>query len=798
MYQLPDYFKPILDNTKTSDEMVFKGEKYRITVLSDCLFRLEYNPSGIFNDNLTEIVKNRNFEKPIFDATLDKGILNITTKYAKLSYIENRSFVGSKINPADNLSVDIISMDRTWYYGKPEIRNVNSPSGKNNIKNNSYSLKKSLFSYDGYSTIDDSKSLVITSDGSFKENENKGIDLYLFVYGNDFSECLKSYFKLTGFTPLIPRYALGNWWYKNETYNDYKLKSLVDNFKNKQIPLSVILLNKDWHISKFGDKEYTSGFTFNSELYASPKDMITYLHNLGIRIGLTINPNDGFLPYDEYYKKATEYIKPDETGIIPFNVYDNKVVDIFFKLFIHPLDALGVDFYYLNSDINKKSDIINHYQSLDMNRNDIKRQMVYTNSPVNNQHKYILSPGESIVGWEHLRRIPFYNSLSVNNGVMWWSHDIGGFKNGIENDELYIRYLQLGTFSPILRLSSDIGEYYKRTPWKWNIKTYTIAKQYLTLRHRLVPYLYSEAYKYSTFGELFIKPLYYTYQELFDDDWYKNEYYLGSQLFIAPIITTREDVMQRVIHKFYIPDGTWYDFTSGKKFVGPNTYVSFFKDEDYPVFAKSGSIIIMGQNDNINDLTPPKNIDVHIFPGTSNSYDLYEDDGYTNLYKKGYFLKTKIEYNYMPSNYTVIVRSIEGKSNIVPDTRNYRFVFRNTKQADDVIIYYNNMPMPYNSYTSGNDFIVEVNDISTIGQLTLNCKGKDIEIAAERVINNDIKEIISDLEIETDLKERVDKILFSDYTYKKKSLEITKLGRRGLDGKFIRMFKNLLDYVDKN
>ena len=275
------------------------------------------------------------------------------------------------------------------------------------------------------------------------------------------------------------------------------------------------------------------------------------------------------------------------------------------------------------------------------------------------------------------------------------------------------------------------------------------------------------------------------------------EYYLGSELFICPIINKKEQVMQRVIHKFYVPDGVWYDFVTGKKFPGGKSYVSFFKDDDYPVFARAGSIITLGENDNINDTTPPKNMEIQIFPGRSNKYDLYEDDGVSNLYKNGYFLKSSIEYNYLPSNYTVIIRATEGKSGIVPEKRNYKIRFRNTKEANDVIVYFNNDPLDYQSYVENTDFIVEIKDVPTIGQLTLNCKGKNIEIDAVRLINEEIQSILYDLQIETEMKETIDQIIFSELPIKKKRIALRKLRKVGLERKFIRLFLKLLEYISE-
>jgi len=166
------------------------------------------------------------------------------------------------------------------------------------------------------------------------------------------------------------------------------------------------------------------------------------------------------------------------------------------------------------------------------------------------------------------------------------------------------------------------------------------------------------------------------------------------------------------------------------------------------------------------------------------------------LYKKDFFLLTDIDYNYMPNNYTVIIRAVDGKSGIVPDHRNYRLVFRNTKKADEVIVYSNDIKMEYKSYVNGPDFIVEIKDAKTIGQITINCKGKDIEIDAIRLINNDIEKILSDLQIPTDQKEKVDAILFdANLPINKKRIEIRKMKRYGLEPKFIKLFLKLLEYI---
>lgn len=777
---------------------IIQGEKYRFTVLTPRLIRMEYSETGEFEDRLTTLVINRKTDKVDFKLKEDKKYIEITTSYFRLTYQKNKPFYSGKIDTMKNLKVELLNTDRIWYYGHPEIRNYGAPSNSLDDSKGKLKLKKGLYSVDGFASINDSSDIV-TEDFKIIKRDKDVIDIYLFMYLKDFAQCLKDYYLITGSPSLIPRYALGNWWSKNEEYNDILLKDLIDDFKSKEIPLSILLLDKKWHLNEYKNKKYDSGFTWNRTLFSNPTKMIDYLHKNGIRLGLNINPLEGILPYEDSYEILSRtFEKKDD--ILLFNVLDDKVIELYFEILIHPLDNMGVDFFWIDCDTKNENNnaILDYYHENDMKRDYKRRPMLLSRNVTEAPHRYpVLYSGKTIVSWDTLRMIPFYNSSASNIGVSYWAHDIGGYYKGTEDNELYTRYVQLGVFSPILKFGADEGKYYKREPWKWSIKTYSIVKNYLQLRHRLIPYLYAEAHKYHKYGMPMVMPIYYKFPEMYDDINYRNGYYFGTELFISPIVNKKDYIMNRSIHKFFLPDGMWYDFVTGKKFPGGKNYISFFKEEDYPVFAKAGSIITLGNNENINDTTPPKDMEIQIFPGRSNTYHLYEDDGVSDLYKKNYYLLTEIDYNYMPNNYTVIIRPIDGKKGIVPDNRNYRLVFRNTKRANDVLVYFNNEKLDYNSYVKDNDFIVEVQNVSTVGQLTINCKGKDIEIDAVRIINDDVESIISDLQIETRLKELIDAILFSDLTIKKKRIEIRKLTKKGLEKKFVKLFLKILEYIQE-
>ena len=802
MYPLGKQFEVDYTKAKSDKKTVIMGNNYRISVISERIVRLEYSPLGKFNDRPTQIIKKRNIGIPDFFVRQDANIIELTTKYFSLNYIKGQPFVGSKLDPMKNLKITLLSKERDrnkdWYFNHPEARNMlgNMVSVDVDIPNN---LKKGLYSLDGFVSLDDSHSKVIMEDGTLAEPFDNYIDIYVFMYDRDFKQALFDYFKMTGAPALVPRYALGNWWSRNTIYDDKTVMDLIRNFERKKIPISIMLFDHDWHIrSNENFNNIKSGFTFNDKLFPNPNDMIEEFHKRGIRVGLCVNPLNGIYPFEKYYKEACEYLQLTGSNIINFDPLNPKLMDVLFKMFLHPLEKYGVDFFWndsITSDINRLW-ALDHYMYLDSGRNSNKRALTLSRGGVFAPHRYpVLYGGSSEISWDKLKTLPFQYLNASNIGVSWWSHDVGGNHGGIEDGELYIRYIQLSVFGPILRFHGARGRYYKKEPWLWDAKTENIAADYLRLRHRLIPYIYTEAYNYTKSGTPLIQPFYYNYMWVYDDELYKNQYYFGSQLLVCPILEPKDDVMNRTIHRFFVPDGTWYDFVSGKKFPGNKKYVSFFKEDDYPVFAHSGSIIPFSNKSDYNNISLPTDLEIQIFPGQSNTYTLFEDDGITSLYREGYYLKTSIDYNYLRNNYTVIIRSVDGKSGIVPPKRNYKMVFRNTKKADDVTIYFNADKIESENYVDGNDFIVLVKDVPTIGQLTINCKGKDIEIDAVRVINDDIDSILMDLKIDTYLKEEIADTIFCELDIKKKRIKIRKLKNKGLSKEYIGLFLKLLDYI---
>ena len=805
MYQLGEHFEKDMTSAVANKENVIEGKNYRFTVLTDSLIRLEYSKSGIFQDKPTELVWYRNMEKVNFEKKESPTLLEIKTRYFKLTYVKEKSFMGTKMNPIAHLKVELLNTDRIWYYGHPEARNFGAPGFSLDKTSGKLKLTKGLYSSDGFVALDDSNSNVMEKNGTVSRRMNEEIDIYLFMYGRNFRECLQDYFKITGSPALIPRYALGNWWSKNVAYDDNSIISLVNEFKDREIPLSLLLLSDTWHENNYQKKFMHGGFTWNQKLFPNPDSLIKYLHSYGVRLGLNIDPTLGFYPYESNYPILTKYLKPDSNGIIPFNVYDPRTIDAYLKILIYPLDNMGIDFYWIDSEEQNSNNLLwllNHYQFYNASRDYKNRPVILSKNGQIASHRYpVTYAGKTVVSWESLKMISLFNIASTNIGNNFFTYDVGGYFKGTEDNELYTRFVQLGVFSPILKFGSDKGMFYKREPWKWNFKTFEIAKDYLQLRHNLIPYLYSECYRYHKDGIPLIKPLYFDYPDYYDDDIYKTEYYFGSQMFIAPILRKKDYVMNRVIHKFFLPKGVWFDYETGKKYNGDKAYLGFYKDQDYPCFVRKGAIIPLTyypEEANMNDTTPPKILEITIFPGMNNSYDLYEDDGVSELYKKGYYLITNIEYQYKLNHHLVTIKSKEGKTGIVPERRTYRIRMKNTRAPEEVKVFFNNQPYNYSVYQKSISCIIEVKDVPSVGTLQVEISGNRIDIEAENLVRYDVLSIIQDLQIKTELKEQIYQVLFDEkFDNKRKRIEIRKLESKGLEKKFVNLFLKLLEYLEQ-
>ena len=250
-------------------QAVVQGEKYRITVLTARLFRLEYSEDGVFEDRPTQCVLNRDFPVPQFWVFETDGSLKIVTEGVELLYDKQ------KFSPS-GLSLTVKSKGNAhngvWHYGE-EAGDLRGTARTLDNADGAVELEHGLLSdWGGYSLLDDSRSLLIRPDGWVEPRQGERIDLYFFGYGRDYQACLRDFYHLTGPAPMLPRYALGNWWSRFHRYDEAEYKALMERFEAEQVPFSVAVIDMDWHLVDV-DPKYGSGwtgYTWNKELFPDP------------------------------------------------------------------------------------------------------------------------------------------------------------------------------------------------------------------------------------------------------------------------------------------------------------------------------------------------------------------------------------------------------------------------------------------------------------------------------------------------------------------------------------------------
>lgn len=779
MASFTSYFVHDLKKLIPQNKYMIRGNKYRFSVLSPRLIRIEYDEEGNFEDRATSLVINRTFPNFNFSVKSDDYSVNIITEYFELVYIKEKPISGN------NIKINLRGTEKYWKPGHNDVRNF---GGLNYSLDEVEKLKldKGLYSLDGFSVIDDSKNYVI--DNNLFVSRNKTVDLYLFFYKKDLGLCLQDYFNLTGYPSMIPRYSLGTWWYKNDDYSTKDIDLILKKFDDYELPVSVFMLGDKWHNNQnnyyFDDSKFDIANIHN------------YFNSYNQKFGVTINPRLMLNSTDPIYNEFAKYRDIDKNNQISLFPLDNNSIALYIQLIVNRLYQSGINIFSIDYDNLKDINglfMLNHYHYVFSNMN--LRGVILSRNAMIAPHRYpIIYSGRTRVSWNTLANLVTYNNSAANVGVTWHAHAIGGYYGGKEDAELYIRYIQFGVFNPIFILASDAGKYYKREPWRWNQLYLSVIKDFLQFRNKLIPYIYTEGFKYHKLGIPLVQPLYYKYPDIYDEPDYVNQFFFGSNIMISPIIKRRNSEMNRVVQKIFIPKGVWYDYNTGKKFIGNKYYVSFYKLEDYPIFIKEGTIIPMSLDENTDN---PKNMEIQIFPaenGLYGSYQLYEDDG-ISLDNRNNNLITNMTLDKIDIGYRFMIKTKSGSMNI--PSRNYFLKFRNMKKPDKVTVKFNNNILePLEVKNEKNDLIISLENVSVYGNLEVVIEGSNIEIETVSVINEEIQYILDDLSINTVIKEKIDSIIFSDLSIKKKRIALRKLKKDKLEPKFITMFINLLEFME--
>lgn len=708
---------------KADDKYVVKGEKYRFTILTSRMLRMEYSESGVFEDRATRLAFNRAFDTPDYEVYHEDGLLHIVTDYLHLTYDEepfSASGLQVTVKPTERYQAQY------WFYGREMPRNLGGTVRTLDGVNGAIPLPDGLVARTfAFKVLDDTKTIAIGEDGWMEPTVTDGrCDLYFFGYHQKPEECIRDFYKLSGPVPLLPRYALGNWWSRYFRYSEESYLKLMDTFIEKDIPLAVSVVDMDWHIvkDKDGIRKWT-GWTWNEELFPDYKRFLKALHDRGLHTALNLHPRDGIAADEVQYAEMCETLGHKQNGKpVEFDASNRDFLYAYFEKVLHPYEDDGVDFWWLDwqqAGGSKKAGydplfMLNHCHYTDNARGG-KRPLAFSRYAEPGSHRYPVGfSGDTVISWESLQFQPYFTATASNIGFSMWSHDIGGFKSGIRDDELYTRWVQLGVFSPIFRLHSAPNSYISKEPWSWGETAERVVSNFMRLRHRLIPYLYTMNVRNHEEGIPMIRPLYHT--NVNDDGAYnsKNVYWFGSELIAAPITEQKDETSRLAKAKVWLPSGIWIDFFNGHIYRGGRNFTAYRTIDEMPVFAKAGAIVPLAASHCGTD--NPDTIELCVFGGADGAFTLVEDnDGI-----KDALVSARTEYTFTYGE-NAVLKIASPICDCVPKKRTYTARFVAFSEPTELTVCGKPLSFTYDARTrtvTTDSFVVLAGEIAEITVVT--------------------------------------------------------------------------------
>lgn len=677
-----DQFKP-----KAIESSVIQGDKFRITILTPQMVRLEYSEKGIFEDGQSKMVLNRNFEPVDFMVYDEENSLKIITQGLTIKY-DKKDFSPYGLSVELNGKVNH-PYRGIWHFGDTTV-NLGGTARTLDFIDGATKLNSGLMSKYGISMIDDSNTPILTSDGWFQKRDSNDIDVYIFGYKQDYHKCLNDYYKLTGPQPKLPKYALGNWWSRYYKYSEESYLNLMKEFNNQNIPFSVAVIDMDWHLTEVPEKYGTqwTGYSWNYDLFPDPQRFLTKLQDLGLATTLNIHPHSGVRPFEEQYTDMAKDLGVDYENdeFIDFNPYSEEFLEASFKHIFNPNEEKGVDFWWVDwqqgpHQLDESIDplwILNHYHFSDNQKNN-NLGLTFSRYSGPGSHRYPVGfSGDTVISWDSLDFQPYFTATATNIGYGWWSHDIGGHRHGYRDDELMTRWLQFGVFSPINRLHSADSDFLVKEPWNYREPYATIMSRYYRLRHKILPYVYSANVISNQENAALIYPMYYNHP--LNDESYSvdNQYYFGTELVVCPMTSPVNSNSLRSEFSAWLPEGDWFDIQTGMKYQGDRSIDLYRSIEQMPLLIKAGGIIptnVLSQLSNINSIENPKGLEIFIGTQADGKYTLFEDEIGNERIKET--SATTMTYSHKEN--TFIIHAAEGNADAIPQKRNWILNFYGEK-----------------------------------------------------------------------------------------------------------------------
>lgn len=717
----PIHFDPI-----ARPEATATAPGARFTVLTPRLLRLEYSANGRFEDRPSQAFWYRRQLTPQFTWGERDGRYHLETAYLHLEYTPDPAgFTG------ETLTIRLKESGALWRYGQSDLANLCGTTRTLDEADGPIELEEGLLSRSGWAVYDDTRRLVFNEEGwlELRRAPADTRDLYFFGHGYDYAAALTDFARIAGPAPMLPRWALGNWWSRYWTYSADELLALMDEFAAHDAPLSVCIVDMDWHITDTGNQSSGwTGYTWNRALFPDPPAFIAELHRRGLKTALNLHPAEGIHPHEAKYAALARALgrDPEAGEPIPFNIVDPDFARHYFELLHHPQEADGVDFWWMDWQQGELSGLpgldplwwLNHLHFYDLARDGGKRPFIFSRWGGLGNHRYPIGfSGDTVVSWASLAFQPRFTATAANVNYGWWSHDIGGHMFGVEEAELYLRWVQFGLFSPILRLHSTKNRFHERRPWGYDAETERLACAALRLRHAFIPYLYTMAWRNHTKHRPLVRPLYHDYPTHEAAYHCPDQYSFGSELLVAPFISPADPDTRQSRARVWLPPGDWFDFFRGDWYAGESWTAVYGGLADIPVFAKAGAIVPLAVGDG---LANPARLAVHFFPGADNAFALYEDDGLVSR------SLLPLRQTWTADTWAVSIGPAGGETDHLPERRTVELLFRGVEGVTAVSATLNGEPIPVELAFADGMARATIADLTPADELTVTLTGAEI------------------------------------------------------------------------
>ena len=679
--------------------VAYSDNQVRFTVISEGAVRMEYAPDGQFTDNKSFMAVNRDYE-PVDYKVKQGSWIEITTPVLKLRYKKGSGEFTDKNLVITSASKKKDAFRFTWKPGMKQqqnlkgtfrtldgydgdVRTFDTPEGK---KGEHMEIEDGIIARDGWTLIDDSKSLLFDGDPKWEwvtERKNtNGQDWYFMAYGTDYKRALKDYTRFAGKMPLPPRYAFGYWWSRYWLYSDKEVRNLAKDLRNYGFPLDVLVIDMDWHYTE-KDRGGWTGWTWNKELFPNYRRLLKDLNDDNLKITLNLHPADGVDWYEEKYPEVARAmgVDPATKQRIDWLGSDKKFMTTMFDKILNPMMADGVDFWWLDWQQHiydrKLTTLKNTWWTsrcffTNMQQYTEKRPMIYHRWSGLGNHRYQVGfSGDAIITWKSLDFQPYFNHTASNVLYGYWSHDLGGHMGGIDrvDPEMYTRWMQFGAMSPIMRTHSTKNIKLKKEPWVFDYDITLVLRNTVRQRYTMAPYIYSMARRAYDDAIALCRPMYYDYpkaQEAYD---FRNEYMFGDQMLVSPITSPMTGTYS--VQKTWLPEGEWFELATGTLLKGGSTVERTYAIDEYPIFVKAGAVLPF-YTDKVQNLQGnDEDVVVAVFPGAEGgSFSMYEDNGDDQKYATEYAttaLSSRVEGNEL----TVTIGARKGSYKDMPAQRRF-------------------------------------------------------------------------------------------------------------------------------